>query len=257
MSEKLKLGILISGGGTTAEAVIRACQAGRLDLEPVMVISSRKNAGGIEKAERLGVPTEVVKPRDYGTGEEFGERLLSVLEEYGVEMVSQNGWMVRTPINVIECFPERIINQHPGPLDGERPDFGGRGMYGVRVICARGAYEAVTGEEPAWTEATVHRVTENYDEGPIIRKVRVEFSGLGRRVTMEELTSDSEDLIRATKEIQGRLLPIEHENVIGALAMMIRGENGLERRAVPLIPEANWKILKQAKELAIGLYPRR
>ena len=254
MSERLA--ILISGGGTTAEAVIKACQARRLDLEPMVVISSKEGAGGIEKANRLGVPTEVVRPRDYGTRAEFGGKLLSVLEEYGVEIVSQNGWMPLTPRNVIERYQERIVNQHPGPLDPpDRSDFGGKGMYGSRVSCARIAYERVTGEKNPWTTATVHWVTDEYDRGGLIKTTRVNFDRPKRRVTMEELTSDSGELMRGTKELQRILLPIEHGNVIAALEMVVRGESGLGRRKVPLIPEANWKILEQAKELAIRLFP--
>ena len=251
-----RLGILISGGGTTAEAVIRACRAGRLNLKPAVVISSREDAGGIEKAENLGVKVEVVRRADYGTREQFGKRFLSVFGKYEVDVVSQNGWMPLTPTNVVEKYSGRIVNQHPGPLDAGRPDFGGKGMYGARVSCSRIAYEWVTGAETPWTEATVHFVTEKYDKGDLVRIARMDFDGLGRRVTIEELENDPGELIRITKEVQERLLPIEHENVIEALAMITRGEDGVGRRKFPLIQGGELIVLKQAKKLAISLFPR-
>jgi len=250
-----KLGILISGGGTTAQAVIKAYQSGQLNLEPVVVISSRKDAGGLKKAEDLGIKVEVVRRVDFRTREQFGERLLKVLAKYQVDLVSQNGWMPLTPKIVVEEYKGRIVNQHPGPLDFGRPDFGGKGMYGSRVSCARIAYEWVTGEKNPWTEATIHYVTEEYDKGGLIRTARMDFPALGRSITMEELANDPEELIKATEECQRRLLPIEHENVIVGLEMVARGECGPEKRESRLVPRGNWDILKQVKKLAIRLFP--
>ena len=238
------------------EAVVRACQRKRLNLNPVIVVSSKDEAGGIEKARALGIETVVVRPGDYRTREEFGKALLAVMEKYELNWVSQNGWLPLTPKNVFAKYAGRIINQHPGPLDpGRVKDFGGKGMYGSRVSCARVAYEWLTEVKNPWTEATVHRGTEKYDEGELILTSRVEFEGWGREVTIAELTNEPSKLKQATEELQERLLPVEHETVIEALAMVARGEKGLGRRDEILVPEENWKILEEAKRLAIDLYP--
>ena len=236
------------------EAVVMACQRKRLNLNPVIVVSSRDDAGGIEKARALRIETVVVRPERYRIREEFGEELLAVMEKYGVEILSQNGWLPLTPGNVVEKYLGRMINQHPGPLDPSRPDFGGKGMYGSRVSCARVAYEWVTEAENPWTEATVHWVTKEYDEGELIRTARVEFERRGRRVTIAELVNDPRELMRATEELQRRLLPMEHENVIEALAMVARSERGLGRRDKVLVAEENWEILEEVKKLARSLY---
>jgi len=254
MNEGLRLGILISGEGTTATAVVKACQQGRLNMKPVVVISSREDAGGIEKARNLGIDVETVRRADYETRERFGERLLEVLGDHQVDWVCQNGWLPLTPTNVVEKYSERIVNQHPGPLDPGRPDFGGKEMYGSRVSCARVAYEWVTEEKNPWTEVTVHRVTNEYDKGGLVRTARMNFDGLGRRVTIAELINDPSELIRATEELQRRLLPVEHENVIEALAMVARRERGLVRRDEILVAKENWEILEEVKKLARNLY---
>ena len=222
----------------------------------MVVISSRENAGGIEKAKRLGAPTEVIRPRDYQDREKFGEELLSALESHRVKVVSQNGWLPLTPKNVVEKYSGLIVNQHPGPLDCGRPDFGGKGMYGSAAHCARVAYEWLTGEENPWTEATIHYVTAEYDKGELIKTARMNFPTLGRSITVEELANAPEELIRATENCQRRLLPIEHRNVIAGLEMVARGEVGLGKRETPLVPRGNWDILRQAKDLAIRLFPK-
>ena len=252
--------ILISGGGTTAEAVIRACQRGEIvGINPAVVISSRYGAGGLARAEALGIATEVIRKRDYGNNSEaFGEGLLGLLRRYGVEFVSQNGWLVKTPEAVVEEYWERIINQHPGSLDpGRGVDFGGKGMYGARVVCARVAYGWLIGEKEPWTEATVHKVTKEYDEGDLIRVEKLEFEGFDEPVTIAQLGGLEEELKKRTKEVQRKLLPLEHKNVIKVLKMFGGQEIvGGDKREERLIPEENIKSLNLAKGLAVNLFPK-
>ena len=241
---ELRIGLLISGGGTTAEAVIEACQRKKLiGVNPIAVISSRPDASGIQKAESLGIRSFVVQPKNFPTAEAFGERLLKILRDLGVDLVSQNGWLPLTPTNVVREYQGRVINQHPGPLDPGRAGFGGKGMYGARVSCARLAYEWAIGEINPWTESTIHWVNEEYDQGDLIRCVSMEVPSFGHPVTISELKQNPQRLINTTKDVQAKLLPLEHKNVISTLAEFAKKKLAGFKRHNPLISKNKEQIL--------------
>lgn len=255
-SEK-RLGLLISGSGTTAEAIIKACQEGRIKkIVPVVVIASRTEAPGIAKAERLGIKTLVIQRGNFPSSVAFGKELLRTLQSFDVDFVSQNGWLVKTPANVVEVYRGRIINQHPGPLDPGREDFGGKGMYGARVTCSRLAYEWMIEEENPWTESTVHFVNEEYDRGDLVSVIKIAIPSLGRPVTLAELRKEPRFLIATTKSVQEQLLPLEHKNVIEALRKFAEGEVKGYRRLLPLVPVGSEEVLYQAKNLVRELFPK-
>lgn len=254
---ELRIGLLISGSGTTAEAVIKACQQERLPkIKPVVVISSRPDTTGVQKAQRLGIKTLIVQPGDFPTSEAFGERLLTILKTLGVDFVSQNGWLVKTPSNVIEEYERQIINQHPGPLDPGRVGFGGKGMYGTRVSCARLAYEWAVGESNPWTESTTHYVNEEYDQGKLIRVVQMQIPSLPYPVTVAELEKENQYLRQTSKDIQAQLLPLEHKNVIATLQSFANGGTLTFERPQALIPKNTEHIVDKVKQLAIQLFPK-
>lgn len=253
---ELATAFLISGSGTTAEAAIRACQSGKLKrVKPMVVISSRADAKGLATAEALGIPTQVVARKNFPTAEAFGDYLIKLLKSFGVELVSQNGWTAWTPTNVIAQWEKFLVNQHPGPLDGQRLGFGGQGMVGARVVCARLGYEWVVGAEPAWTEATVHQVTPEYDQGDLISIMRMELPTLGRSVSVADLRTDPRELMEISLRAQKQLLPLEHENVIQALSLFAEGRVQPFQRPEPLIPLGYELALQQMKDLAIELFP--
>ena len=230
----LHLAILLSGSGSTAQAIIRACQSGSLrGITPVVVIGNNVQAGGLEKARLLGIKTRVVR-----------DDLLETLQGCQVDLISQNGWLPLTPKNVVDRYKGRLINQHPGPLDPGRSDFGGIGMYGRRVTCARIAYALMTGGNN-WTEATTHLVTEEFDKGMVIRAERLSF----------RILPDS-NLIDATNNVTAKLLPLEHKNVIATLDSYVKFGNFPEvQRIVPLVPAKHENIVKKSKKIAIELFP--
>lgn len=221
-------------------AIIKAYQKGKLKgIEPVVVIADRAEAKGIEKAKRLGIKTLIINPRE--------DNLLNILKTSNVGLVSQNGWLSLTPADVVKKYEGKIINQHPAPLDpGRGEDFGGKGMYGARAICARIAY-CWLNESEFWTEATAHFVTEKYDEGDLIRVERMSIPKRHR--------FDDKELIRITYDTQKKLLPLEHKNVTESLKMFARGEVKGFRRGEALITRHNYPLLKKAKNLAIKLFP--
>ena len=239
----LRLAIFISGGGTTMESVLRACREKRLKhVHPVLVIASRSGAGGIPKAKAAGMhPADVVvlRKKDFpGNGVPFGRAILGECEKRSVHAIWQCGWSVLTPPCVVRAYEGRIFNQHPGPLDAGRPDFGGQNMRGLAV------HEAVVQfsrriRRFRCTQATVHRVTEKYDEGRIV----------GVRC-LPILPDDSAETLAA------RLLPLEHELVIETIRDFALW-GGLQelRWKKPLIRPREVSVLEAAKAAAIATYP--
>lgn len=115
----MRLALLISGSGTTAEAVIKACRQKRLtEIRPVVVISSRPDTPGIQKAEKLAVKTVVVRRKDFLNQEEFGKALLTIFEEY------DSGDLIRVVPIKIPYFGQPVtvsdLKQNPQPLEAKK-----------------------------------------------------------------------------------------------------------------------------------------
>lgn len=233
--------MLISGGGTTMAAIITAIKNGRLkNVEPVLVIASKPDAGGIEKAINLGISKEdviVIKRKDFASSEEFGQKITDECKKRKVEFIGQYGWLCLTPGNVVKEFEGMMVNQHPGPLDIGRPDFGGHGMYGRRVHCARLLFVQRTNRE-WWTEATAHRVTAEYDKGAVLNTVQVPIN-----------KKDDVDIL------QQRVLPFEHEVQIKTLDDFANDTVREIVRDEPLVRPEEYGILEDCKIQAIEKYP--
>jgi phosphoribosylglycinamide formyltransferase-1 len=145
--------VLISGRGSNLQAVIEAIAARQLDAAISIVISSRPDAAGLERAREAGIETRCLKPRDYPTREVYDRAILEVLREHRADLVCLAGFMRLIGAPLLEAFPNAILNIHPSllpafpGLDAQRQALD----HGVRV-----------------TGATVHLVTSELDAGPII-----------------------------------------------------------------------------------------
>ena len=131
-----------------------------------------------------------------------------------------------------------MTNQHPGPIDPGRLGFGGTGMYGRRVHCARLIF-ARTVEGHLFTEATIQRVAPEYDEGMILASTIV---------PIEETD--------AVDDLQARVLPVEHKVSVEVILDYINGTVRERPRQVPLVDPEDHALLGRAKEIAIKLYPK-
>jgi len=156
VNEPLRLGVLISGGGRTLQNFLDLSDAGRLKARVVKVVSSRPDAGGLERARGHGVPTAVVRRRDFDDVEAFSRAITSELQAQEVELVAMAGFMCL--YRVPDCYTGRVINIHPALL----PSFGGQGSYGDRV------HRAVLERGCKVSGCTVHFADNRYDNGPII-----------------------------------------------------------------------------------------
>lgn len=158
----LRIGVLISGGGTTLENLI-ACIRGRRTrgVEIGLVVSSRAAVRGVEIARQAGLPTVIVRPRDYPTPDAFDASVADVLDQHAVQLVVMGGFLAlwRFPPR----YNQRVINIHPALL----PKYGGRGMYGHHV------HAAVLAAGERESGCTVHLVDHEYDHGPIVAQARV------------------------------------------------------------------------------------
>lgn len=165
MRNKVKIAVLVSGGGTNLQALIdadeRIIKSGRIEL----VISSNPNAFALRRAEKAGIPAVTVSRKDAASQAEFEAGISQALAEHGIEMIVLAGFMSILSADFIKQWPERIINVHPSLI----PSFCGAGFYGLRVHRAALDYGVkVTG-------ATVHYVNEIPDGGRIILQKAVEI----------------------------------------------------------------------------------
>lgn len=161
----LKLGVLVSGGGTNLQAIMDAIDAGVItNAEVGLVISNNKGAYALKRAENKGIPARCISPKDYADREEFHKAILAELQENQVDLVVLAGFLVAVPPMIVEAYPNRIINIHPSLI----PSFCGTGYYGLHV------HEAALKRGVKISGATVHFVDEGTDTGPIIMQKPVE-----------------------------------------------------------------------------------
>ncbi len=156
LGRHLRLGVLISGGGTTMVNLHKEIQAGRLNAEIAVVISSRSQVTGVERARRIGVEPVIVRRKDFADVEAFSRRIVEVLDAAKVDLVVQAGWLCLW--HIPKAYENRVMNIHPALL----PSFGGQGMWGHHV------HEAVLKAGCKVSGCTVHFANNEYDAGPII-----------------------------------------------------------------------------------------
>ena len=161
----LKLGVLVSGGGTNLQAILDAIDAGAVtNAEISLVISNNAGAYALKRAEDHGIKAECISPKDYNDREQFHRALLEELKKNQIDLVVLAGYLVAVPPMIVEAFPDRIINIHPSLI----PSFCGTGFYGLKV------HEGVLARGVKVTGATVHFVDNGTDTGPIILQKAVE-----------------------------------------------------------------------------------
>ena len=157
--DKIKVAVLVSGGGTNLGALISAEKHGILKSGTLsLVISNKVGAYALETAKNAGIEALTVTKAECGSQEAFEERLLLELRKRDIELIVLAGFMSILSEKFTKAYEDRIINVHPSLI----PSFCGKGFYGIKVHEAALAYGVkVTG-------ATVHYVNEIPDGGKII-----------------------------------------------------------------------------------------
>ena len=154
----LKVGVLVSGGGTNLQAILDAIDCGKItNAEVSLVISNNPKAYALERAKNHNIEAVCISPKQYESREEFHKTLLEKLKESGVELIVLAGFLV--------AYPNKIINIHPSLI----PSFCGVGYYGLHV------HEKALARGVRVTGATVHFVDTGTDTGPIILQKAVKI----------------------------------------------------------------------------------
>ena len=152
---QLRIAVLLSGNGTSLENLFEHIDGG-LPAEIVCVLSSKKSAFGLQRAEQRGVPAIAVPRHEHKDVTAFNDALHDVLGRYDVDLVCLLGFL--SPFELRTRYLGRVLNVHPALI----PAFSGKGFYGRHV------HEAVLQSGVKLTGATVHFANDGYDEGPIL-----------------------------------------------------------------------------------------
>ena len=156
--EPLNIGVLISGSGTNLQAIIDAIDAGKVNAKIVLVLSSRPDAYGLQRAEAAGIPTVALNRDVYADVHAANQRIIDEMKAAGAEYLMMAGYMRKVGAEVLDAYPDKVVNLHPALL----PSF-----VGAHAI--QDAFDAgvkVTG-------ITVHFANAEYDKGPIIAQKAV------------------------------------------------------------------------------------
>ena len=161
----LRVGVLVSGGGTNLQAILDAVDNGTITNAKIeVVISNNAGAYALERAKNHNVAAECVSPKDFATRDEFNEALLAKIDSYNLDLIVLAGFLVKIPESMIAKYRNKIVNIQPSLI----PSFCGVGYYGLKV------HEAALARGVKLTGATVHFVDEGMDSGPIILQKAVE-----------------------------------------------------------------------------------
>lgn len=192
----MRIAIFASGGGSNAEAIIRAAYEGRLSAEVGLVVSNNADAGVLQRAKALEVNYTTIDQRNFDSEELYISSLFSVLDENGIDFIALAGYLKLVQPQLINKYKNKITNIHPALL----PSFGGKGFYGKKV------HEAVLETGCKVSGVTIHLVSEAYDRGPIISQL-----------TVPVLEDDNPESLAA------RVLKVEHQIYPEALQLFAEG----------------------------------
>jgi len=161
-----RLALFISGSGSNLQAILDAIRAGKLDAEAVVVVSNRKKAFGLTRAENAGVPTLYFPLKPYRDArrnrEEYDADLAEQIITYQPDLIVLVGWMHVLSPAFLDQFPNRVINLHPA-LPGQ--------FAGTHPI--ERAFEAYQQGEITHSGCMVHYTIPEIDAGPIIAQATV------------------------------------------------------------------------------------
>ena len=160
----LKIGVLVSGGGTNLQAIMDAIDTQGIPAKIVSVVSSNPNAYALERAKNKGIEAVTMRKRDYADAKAYDIALAEHFKSRGVGLVVLAGFMTILGETFVNEFENKIMNIHPALI----PSFCGDGFYGLHV------HEAVLAKGVKLTGATVHFVSPITDGGPIILQKAVE-----------------------------------------------------------------------------------
>ena len=204
---KVRIGVLVSGGGTNLQALIDAEKKGELGQGTIaLVIASKPGVYALERAAQNGIEGRVLARKEYDSIADYSKALADTLEEAAIDLVVLAGFLTIIDEQVYERFPNRILNVHPALI----PSFCGKGFYGLHV------HEAALEKGVKVSGATVHIVTPECDAGPIVLQKAVNIKEDDTPETLQK---------RIMEEAEWKLLP-------EAVSLFCQGRLEVEGRTV-------------------------
>ena len=204
MTEKIRIGVLVSGNGSNLQSIIDSAEAGKIDVEIACVISNKAKAFALERAKRHQIPAFYLDHRSFSSREEFDAAVVDLLQEHHVQLVVMAGFNRIITSVLLNAFPLSLMNIHPALL----PSFPGTNAqrqaleHGVKIA-----------------GCTVHFVDEGTDSGPIIIQAAV-----------PAFDNDTEETLSA------RILAEEHKIFPMAIQLFAEGRLSVQGRKVIIKP---------------------
>ena len=205
--QRIRIGVLASGGGTNLQAMIDACDRGEIDGDVVVVICNVPEALALERARKHGIEAFSF-PHEGITREQHEADLISCLDQHRVNLVCLAGYLRMLTPMFINKYAGKLMNTHPALL----PSFGGKGMHGLKV------HQAVLDYGCKVSGCTIHFVTLEVDGGPIILQKGVPV--------LEDDTAET---------LQERVLKEEHKLYPRAIQLFAQGKLKLDGRRVRVL----------------------
>lgn len=202
----IHLGVLLSGSGTNLQAIIDACESGAIDAKVAVVISNHEGARGLDRAHKHGIDAVYIDRGSFTSPREYNAAIRDALRLREVGWVVMAGYMRLLGREVLDFFPNHVLNLHPALL----PSFPGADSI-------RDAFDAgvkVTG-------VTVHLANENFDEGPIIAQEAV--------IVAENDTLES---------LEAKIHEVEHRIYPAVIGLIAEGRVDFSGRKVKILPPA-------------------
>ena len=159
----VNLAVFASHGGSDLQAIIDACEAGKLDAQVRLVISNNSGSRALQRAKNHGIPAVHFSSAVIKDPELIDREILAALTQHEIQIIFLAGYLKKLGSAILKKFENNIYNIHPSLL----PKYGGKGMYGINV------HTAVLNAGDKETGITIHRVSEEYDKGQIIAQRKV------------------------------------------------------------------------------------
>lgn len=193
----LKIGVLISGGGSNLQALID--NESTFDQAQIALVISNKDSLGLERGRRAGIESIFIDPKDFKSTYHYNLALLEVFKKRDIGLIVLAGYLKILSKVFVEAYKDRIINIHPSLI----PEFCGDGFYGDRV------HRAVLESACKETGASLHFVDEGIDTGNIILQKKVKV--------------DKDDNLESLKK---KVLDIEHNIIVEGVRLFSQGKIG-------------------------------
>ena len=199
-----RIAVFASHNGSDLQAIIDACQSGRIAAEVCVVISNNGDAKALERARDAGISARHISAKACGSLEEAEQRTLEILAYHQPDILFLAGYLKKLAPSILSRYDGRIFNIHPALL----PKYGGQGMYGAHV------HQAVIAAGEKESGISIHRVSDRYDEGEVVAQTRVAVEA-----------GDTAETLAA------RILEREHVFIVEVLRDIVEGK-------IPTGPEA-------------------